>query len=174
MLNRPLLPLSAPCGLQEDERDAEETLSRCDPEGTCELAWSRGIVSVGTELVVEPTEIPAEEPGADQSGDEDAAHVNGTSASPDGELSVRARGEGAGAPAQDPPSSVGGGGGGGSGGGGVPGAEASDEGGAEARRERMARAVPEYRLNSFVYACPLVSEECKFTAKLWLQDEDDG
>lgn len=115
---------------------------------------------------MEPTEIPAEEPHEDQSGDGEAAHVNATSASPDSEKSVRARGEGAGVPAQDPPPSVGGEG--------VPGSEASDEGGAEARRGRMARAVPEYRLNSFVYACPLVSEDCKFTAKLWLQDEDDG
>lgn len=35
-------------------------------------------------------------------------------------------------------------------------------------------SVPDYRLNSFVYVCPLVSEGCKFTAKAWLQDEDDG
>lgn len=34
--------------------------------------------------------------------------------------------------------------------------------------------VPDYRLNTFVYLCPLVSEGCKFNAKAWLQDEDDG
>lgn len=33
--------------------------------------------------------------------------------------------------------------------------------------------VPDFRLNGFVYVCPLVSEGCAFTAKSWLQDEDD-
>lgn len=33
--------------------------------------------------------------------------------------------------------------------------------------------VPDFRLNGFVFVCPLVSEGCKFTAKAWLQDEDD-
>lgn len=33
--------------------------------------------------------------------------------------------------------------------------------------------VPDFRLNGFVYVCPLVSEGCTFTAKAWLQDEDD-
>lgn len=33
--------------------------------------------------------------------------------------------------------------------------------------------VPNFRLNGFVYICPLMTEGCKFTAKAWLQDEDD-
>lgn len=33
--------------------------------------------------------------------------------------------------------------------------------------------VPNYRLNAFVYACPLVSEGCMFTAKAWLVDDDE-
>ncbi|CAM9307230.1 unnamed protein product [Scytosiphon promiscuus] len=34
-------------------------------------------------------------------------------------------------------------------------------------------SVPDFRLNGFVHVCPLLSEGCKFTAKAWLQDEDD-
>lgn len=40
-------------------------------------------------------------------------------------------------------------------------------------REGRGAAVPDFRLNGFVYVCPLVSDGCKFTAKAWLQDEDD-
>lgn len=42
-----------------------------------------------------------------------------------------------------------------------------------AERGGVTEVVPDYRLNAFVYLCPLVSEGCKFTAKAWLQDEDD-
>lgn len=52
--------------------------------------------------------------------------------------------------------------------------EAEVRGGGEGQATRVGvGAVPEYRLNGFVHVCPLVSTGCKFTAKAWLQDEDD-
>eukprot|EP00752_Nemacystus_decipiens_P015194 g13529.t1 len=48
-------------------------------------------------------------------------------------------------------------------------AEKSEEG----EVGKSAGMVPDFRLDGFVHACPLVSEGCKFTAKAWLQDEDD-
>lgn len=52
--------------------------------------------------------------------------------------------------------------------------EAAERGGHEEKTTgAVVGAVPEYRLNGFVHVCPLVSTGCKFTAKAWLQDEDD-
>lgn len=49
------------------------------------------------------------------------------------------------------------------------------EGGQRLRSEgaTVEGVVPDYRLNGFVYVCPLVSARSTFTAKAWLQDEDD-
>lgn len=48
-----------------------------------------------------------------------------------------------------------------------------EEGQGGAKGGRGGGTVPDYRLNGFVYVCPLVSDGCTFTAKAWLQDEDD-
>lgn len=56
------------------------------------------------------------------------------------------------------------------------GSEEIGEGDREAGEEGEGKSVgvvPDFRLNGFVHVCPLVSEGCKFTAKAWLQDEDD-
>lgn len=132
-------------GAQQDEREAEEALSRHGPEGSREEAWSRGVVNFGVDDAV-AAESPAEWAGAEgvPRGSAGESKGEGVPSEGDPEAAAVARDEGksdktAGAPA------------------------AERDGG-----------VPDYRLNRFVYLCPLVSAECKFTPKLWLQDEDDG
>ncbi|CAM9139793.1 unnamed protein product [Ectocarpus fasciculatus] len=51
--------------------------------------------------------------------------------------------------------------------------DGSEEVGVRTVVEVAGKVVPDFRLNGFVYVCPLVSEGCTFTAKAWLQDEDD-
>ncbi|CAB1116211.1 unnamed protein product [Ectocarpus sp. CCAP 1310/34] len=62
--------------------------------------------------------------------------------------------------------------GGGEGDGGESGGGDEEEG-ARAGVQVAGKVVPDFRLNGFVYVCPLVSGGCTFTAKAWLQDEDD-
>lgn len=53
------------------------------------------------------------------------------------------------------------------------GREKEGEGGEDGAGKGAGAVVPDFRLDGFVRVCPLVSEGCNFTAKAWLQDEDD-
>lgn len=183
---------------QNEERAVEKQLSLRDPE-RCRKAWTRGFSSSGwrkesqgatmTAAPSSPSTIPPPPPRpqsatstsevspgvATKTGDEyqsqqlaqetlnydvkDNVHnVDGSGGGGEGEKSDNEQGDG---------------------GRGLQQTVVGEGGGRERWSEREqgkggVELVPDYRLNAFVYLCPLVSEGCKFNAKAWLQDEDDG
>lgn len=156
------------CVLQEEERVAEEAIYRRDPERSTR-AWTHGfspskVALVDGEASIERTQYNQGEAERSAAGDRLARARSEADANSSVDVSlVRTR---AGV--------VGEGGGTEQGAGGRATGEAAARGGGEGQAARAGvGAVPEYRLNGFVHVCPLVSAGCKFTAKAWLQDEDD-
>lgn len=166
---------------QEEERIAEQGLSLRDPDrptsawihGACSLSLSPPEGKTPGDTPRNPSETSTPTPTqtdlvasaalperqVPESVQQDAVEAAGTSCSIASRTSAEAEGIDPEKPSR--------------------GQEGVDERGVkvgEPREDRVREgggAVPDFRLNGFVYVCPLVSEGCKFTAKAWLQDEDD-